>query len=61
MLCGGVLLPYISPSYAHGEREVEVTLAAARHAFTIYSYALEDGWRKYLVGEPIRPVFRAYN
>lgn len=61
MLRGGVLVSCISPSYAHGRREVEVTLAAARHAFQIYAYALEDGWGRYLKGDPIKPAIGVYN
>lgn len=61
MLRGHVLVSSISPSYAHGQREVEVTLAAARHAFQIYAYALEDGWGRYLNGEPVKPPIGVYN
>lgn len=61
MLRGGVLVSCISPSYAHGQREVEVTLAVARHAFQIYAHALEDGWGKYLKGKPIKPAIGVYN
>lgn len=61
MVREGILLSYLSPSYAHGQRELDATLAAARRAFVTYERALEDGWRKYLDGNPIKPVFRAYN
>ena len=41
--------------------EVERTLAAATEAFQVYARALEDGVENYLVGPPVKPVFRRFN
>lgn len=61
MIKNGVLMPWIALSYAHGETELQLTLAAAREAFKVYAKALEDGAEKHLKGRAIRPVFRKHN
>jgi glutamate-1-semialdehyde 2,1-aminomutase len=62
MVAGGVLIPYIAPSLAHGPEEVERTLEAARRAFDIYGKALSTGSvAGLLVGPEVKPVFRRYN
>lgn len=61
MIKQGVLMPWIAISYAHGPKELQFTLDAARKALEVYKKALEEGIEKYLVGEPIKPVFRKYN
>ncbi len=61
MIKGGVLMPWIALSLAHGETELELTLNAARAAFKTYARALEDGTEKHLKGRAIRPVFRKHN
>lgn len=61
MIKGGVLIPFIALSAAHGAEELDLTLGAARKAFKIYAQALEEGLDGYLVGPAIKPVFRKYN
>jgi glutamate-1-semialdehyde 2,1-aminomutase len=61
MVRHGVLANYLCPSYAHGEEEIDITVAAARKSLEVYSRALEDGWEKHLVGPVIKPVFRSHN
>lgn len=61
MIKGGVLIPWIALSYAHGESELDQTLTAARAAFKTYALALADGPEKHLKGRAIRPVFRKHN
>lgn len=61
MVKNGVLMPWIAISYAHGEKELELTLKATRSALEVYKKAIEEGVNKYLVGEAIKPVFRKYN
>ena len=61
MINNGVLMPWIALSYCHGEKEFEMTLEATRKTLGIYKKALEEGVEKYLVGRPIKPVFRKYN
>ena len=61
MVKHGVLMPCIALSYAHGEKELQITLDATRKALTVYKKALDEGVDKYLVGPAIKPVFRKYN
>ncbi len=61
MIKNGVLMPWIAISYAHGQKELEITLDAVEKSLKIYSLALEQGTDNYLKGAAIRPVFRRYN
>jgi glutamate-1-semialdehyde 2,1-aminomutase len=61
MIKNGVLMPWISISYSHGEKELELTLEAARKSLEVYHRALNEGIDKYLVGPAVKPVFRKYN
>lgn len=61
MIRGGVMMPWIAVSLSHGERELDMTLSAARNALRVYAAALVDGVEKHLVGPEVRPVFRKYN
>ena len=61
MIRGGVMMPWVAVSLSHGERELEITLSAARNALQVYAAALTDGVEKFLVGPEIKPVFRKYN
>jgi glutamate-1-semialdehyde 2,1-aminomutase len=58
----GVLMPYIAPSFSHGDAEVDETVAVAAEALTAVR-AVVDGepLADRLVGSPARPVFRRYN
>ena len=57
----GLMLPSFVVSYAHGESEIDATLDALREVLPIYRKALDEGVEKYLVGRPVKPVFRAFN
>jgi len=61
MIKGGVLIPWVALSYAHGEEELKLTLQATEKALQVYKKALDEGVEKYLVGKAIKPVFRKYN
>ena len=61
MITNGVLMSYVVPSYAHTMGDVDKTLAAARAAIATYARALDGGWQQYLIGDPIKPVFRPFN
>lgn len=56
-----VLMPWIAPSYSHGNEELDITLNAVEAALKVYKLALEEGVSKYLVGPEIKPVFRQFN
>lgn len=62
VIARGVLIPYIAISYSHTTADVEQTLDASRHALSLYREALERGdARPFFEGQPVKPVFRAYN
>jgi len=57
----GVLAPSFIVSYAHSDADIDHTLDVLDEALTVYSQALENGVHKYLVGRPVKPVWRRYN
>ena len=61
MIKNGVLIPWVALSYAHGENELEKTKIALEKTFEVYKKAVDEGYEKYLVGNPIKPVFRKFN
>lgn len=61
MIRQGVLFQGIFvPSYSHNEGEIRFFTAAFEKACEVYKKALGEGFEKYLVGEPAKPVFRKY-
>jgi glutamate-1-semialdehyde 2,1-aminomutase len=61
MIKNKILMPWIAPCFMHQEDELSITLEAARKVIGVYSEALNNGIENYLVGRPIKPVFRKYN
>ncbi|MFJ9497469.1 glutamate-1-semialdehyde 2,1-aminomutase [Brevibacillus centrosporus] len=61
MVRNGVLIPYISISYSHREKEVDFTIEALEKACLIYQKALEGDVQKWVSGPPVKPVFRKFN
>ena len=57
----GVLAPSFVVSAAHGDAEVDHTIGAVAGALGVYRRALEDGIERYLVGRPVKPVWREQN
>jgi glutamate-1-semialdehyde 2,1-aminomutase len=60
MIKRGVLAPSFVVSFSHGDSEIDRTVEAAADSLTVYRKALEDGIEGYLVGRPVKPVFRRY-
>ena len=62
LLKHGVFMPWICPSFRHGDAELARTVEACASAAAVYSQALErkslDGL---LEGPAVKPVFRRYN
>lgn len=61
MLNNGILMPYLAPAYEHTDKEVEITLDAARKAMKVYRNSLEGDVKDFIIGNVIKPVFRKYN
>jgi glutamate-1-semialdehyde 2,1-aminomutase len=61
MLKLGILMPWISVSYKHGQKELEKTLESAWVALQIYKKALMGNISDYIIGPVVKPVFRKFN
>lgn len=48
------------PCYSHKYEDVDYFADAFYNALIVYKQALEFGFEKYLIGEPVKPVFRRY-
>lgn len=57
----GILAPSLIVSYSHSEADIDATVEAIDGALGIYKKALADGVAPYLVGRPLKPVFRTRN
>jgi len=57
----GLLMPSMVVSYSHADNDIERTAQQIGEALQVYRKALEEGVEKYLVGRPVKPVFRRYN
>jgi glutamate-1-semialdehyde 2,1-aminomutase len=55
----GLLMPSFVISYAHSDQDVDRTIEGVAGALVVYRRALEDGVERYLVGRPVKPVFRS--
>jgi glutamate-1-semialdehyde 2,1-aminomutase len=56
----GILAPSFVVSYCHTDVEIDRTIEAVHDALDVYRKALTEGIGKYLVGRPVKPVFRRY-
>ncbi len=57
----GVIAPSLVVSFAHTDADIDQTIDIFSEALYIYRRALNEGIEKYLVGRPVKPVFRTYN
>jgi glutamate-1-semialdehyde 2,1-aminomutase len=57
----GVLAPSFVVSAAHTDADIDRTIDAVNQALRVYARALSDGPESYLVGRPVKPVFRPFN
>jgi glutamate-1-semialdehyde 2,1-aminomutase len=55
----GILAPSLIVSYSHTDEDIELTLEAVHESLNIYKRALAEGVDNYLVGNSVKPVFRA--
>lgn len=57
----GLLMPSMVVSFSHRDEDIDRTVEAVGQSLRVYRKALEDGVEKYLVGRPVKPVFRKFN
>lgn len=57
----GVIAPSFVVSFSHSDRDIDHTIEAAGEALSVYKKALEEGIDKYLVGPPVKSVYRKFN
>jgi glutamate-1-semialdehyde aminotransferase/spore coat polysaccharide biosynthesis protein SpsF (cytidylyltransferase family) len=61
MIAKGVLFQGVFvPSFSHSDDDIYYFIAAFEQSCLTYKKALQDGYEKYLLGEPAKPVFRKY-
>lgn len=57
----GIIAPSFVVSYSHSDADITRTIAAVHDVLGVYRKALDEGVEKYLVGRPVKPVFRDFN
>jgi glutamate-1-semialdehyde 2,1-aminomutase len=61
LIRGGILAPSFVVSYSHSDADVDRTIEAVDRALEIYRQALDGAVESFLVGRPVKPVFRPRN
>jgi glutamate-1-semialdehyde 2,1-aminomutase len=61
MIKQGILIPWITSSYSHKNKELKMTLEAISNSLATYKKALKNGISNYLKSQTIKPVFRKFN
>ena len=61
MIKHGILMPWISISYRHTQKEMDATLFAVNNTMRTCVKAIHEGIEKYYDGRIIKPVFRKFN
>ena len=57
----GLLAPSLVVSYSHTDADIDRTIEIIHESLNVYRGALEEGVEKYLVGRPVKPVWRRLN
>jgi glutamate-1-semialdehyde 2,1-aminomutase len=57
----GLLMPSLVVSFSHSDADIDRTIGGIEEALAVYRKALDEGIGKYLVGRPVKPVFREFN
>ena len=57
----GLLMPSLVISLSHTDEDIEKTVEGVGEALLVYRRALKEGPEEYLVGRPLKPVFRTFN
>jgi len=57
----GLLMPSLVVSFSHTDADIDRTVESIADALHVYGKAIREGVEEYLVGRPVKPVFREYN
>jgi glutamate-1-semialdehyde 2,1-aminomutase len=57
----GLLAPSLVVSFSHTDADIDRTIEAIGESLQVYRRALEDGVEHFLIGRPVKPVFRKFN
>jgi len=60
MIRQGIIAPSLVVSYSHTDQDIDRTVQAIDAALRVYARALEEGPKRYLTGQPVKPVFRRF-
>jgi glutamate-1-semialdehyde 2,1-aminomutase len=60
LIARGVLAPSFVVSYSHRDEDIDATIAAVAAACEVYRRAMDGDIAEFLVGRPVKPVFRPY-
>ena len=61
MIQRGLLTPSLVVSFSHTDADIDRTIEAIGESLQVYRRALENGVENFLVGRPVKPVFRKFN
>jgi glutamate-1-semialdehyde 2,1-aminomutase len=61
MIERGVICPSFVVSFSHTDQDIDRTIDAVCESLVVYRKALDEGVEKYLIGRPVKPVFRKFN
>jgi glutamate-1-semialdehyde 2,1-aminomutase len=57
----GLIAPSLIISYSHTDADIDKTVEIVYESLIVYKKALEEGIDRYLVGRPVKPVYRKKN
>ncbi len=57
----GLIMPSLVVSYSHSDQFIYHTIEKIHEALIVYKKALNEGIEKYLIGKPVKPVYRKHN
>ena len=61
LLRRGVIAPSFVVSFSHDDSAIDEIVEAVDGALEVYAQALDEGPERFLVGDPVKPVFRRFN
>jgi glutamate-1-semialdehyde 2,1-aminomutase len=61
MLDRSILAPSFIVSYSHHQEDIDETIQAVDESLHVYAKAIAEGYKKFLRGQPVKPVYRSHN